>query len=180
LINHRNESFFDFLLWYHYISKMKANVITRSMKLPFNIENVFQFFCDVKNLQRITPPELNFKILTPRPIEIIEGITIDYQMSLFKIPFLWRSKITVWNPPFEFVDSQIKGPYNIWVHTHRFHGDNNNTTIEDRVLYRLPLWPIGEMAHWLVRAQLNRIFDYRLKTIKEIFLKEHKSLSGNS
>ncbi|MBU1052278.1 MAG: SRPBCC family protein [Proteobacteria bacterium] len=152
---------------------MKNHLITRSMKLPFNIEKVFQFFCDVKNLQRITPPELNFKILSPLPIEIAKGTIIDYQMSLFKIPFRWRSEICKWNPPFEFMDTQVeKGPYKIWEHTHRFYKENGNTTIEDSVTYRLPLWPMGEIAYPIVRRQLNRIFDYRLKTIKGIFLKE--------
>ncbi len=142
--------------------------------MPVNIGKVFQFFCDVKNLQRITPPGLNFKILTPLQVEILDGTMIDYQMSLFKIPFLWRSKISLWNPPFEFMDTQLKGPYNMWEHTHRFYEENGKTTIEDNVIYRLPLWPVGEVAYPVVRAQLNRIFDYRLATIKQIFL------SGNS
>ena len=36
------------------------------------------------------------------------------------IPFLWTAKIGWWRPPFQFIDEQIRGPYRLWIHTHRF------------------------------------------------------------
>jgi ligand-binding SRPBCC domain-containing protein len=38
---------------------------------------------------------------------------------------------------------------------------------EDEVRYRLPLWPFGEIAYPIVRAQLHRIFRYRQKSIRK-------------
>jgi len=149
---------------------MRIHTIETTTHLPINIEDVFPFFCKVENLQRITPPELDFAILTPLPIEIELGTTVDYQLRLFRIPFQWRSEITVWDPPYRFVDVQISGPYRSWEHTHLFFPEDNDTVIEDNVIYRLPYWPFGEIIYPLVNAQLKRIFQYRQKTIKELLL----------
>ena len=140
---------------------MRIHTLKTSMRLPIDIHRVFPFFCDVRNLERITPPELHFKVLTPQPIEIAEGTTVDYQLRLYGLPLRWRSRISVWDPPHEFVDEQIFGPYRVWVHTHRFLDEGESTLIHDEVSYALPFWPLGEAAFPVVRFQLARIFRYR-------------------
>jgi len=113
-----------------------------SMTLPLGIEETFDFFADASNLERITPPELCFHILTPQPVEIAEGTEIDYRLRLYGVPLNWRSRITNWSPPHRFVDEQIQGPYRLWVHIHRFHEQNGNNN------YRRGLLPITPMALW--------------------------------
>ena len=50
------------------------------------LETVFEFFADARQLERITPPMLNFKILTPMPVEMKIGLLLDYQiLSLIHI-----------------------------------------------------------------------------------------------
>lgn len=140
-----------------------------SVELPQPLGVVFAFFSDIANLQRITPPELNFSILTPLPVAMQEGATIDFMLSLMGIPFKWQTEIAAWKPPNMFVDRQIKGPYAEWIHTHTFSAvGNDRTFMEDSVTYALPSQPLGELAYPLVRKQLERIFNYRQETILKL------------
>ncbi len=148
---------------------MAEHILTRSLTLDLPIREVFDFFADAVNLERITPPELNFKIITEQPIDIKEGTLIDYKLRMRGLPLTWRTLISVWNPPFEFVDEALKSPYKQWIHKHTFTElAPDKTLIEDKVRYRLPLEPLGDLGHWFVRRELDYIFDFRQKAVAEI------------
>lgn len=140
---------------------MSTHVLTADLFVPLPRERVFAFFSDAENLERITPPELKFRILTPRPVPIHANAVIDYRLSLHGMPFEWQTLITVWEPPTRFVDTQARGPYATWVHTHTFEEADGGTWIRDRVEYALPLAPLSIVALPIVKKQLRRIFTFR-------------------
>ena len=144
------------------------HLLERSTWIARPIAEVFAFFADAGNLERITPPELRFRILSRLPIEMRRGATIEYRLALFGLPFGWRTTIDHWEPPYRFVDRQLRGPHTQWIHTHMFRGECDGTRMDDRVNYRLPLGPLGLPALPLVRHQLRRIFDYREATIQRL------------
>ena len=136
--------------------------------LPLTVDEVFTFFSNAENLERITPPELAFQVLTPTPIVIKEGAIIDYRLRLFRVPFHWRTRIAEWQPNDQFIDEQIRGPYGSWTHRHTFAACENGTHMTDRVEYRLPFQPAGRLVLPLVRRQLDRIFRYRASAIRRL------------
>ncbi len=148
------------------------HVLNTHMSVPLPREDDFAFFSDAANLQLITPPELSFHILTPRPIPMQEGTLIDYKLRLLGVPLRWKARILRWQPPTEFVDEQVRGPYRLWEHTHRFHDDGDKTIIEDVVRYGLPFWPHGEIAHPVVRLQLGRIFRFRQSAVRKHLIRQ--------
>lgn len=147
---------------------MRMHVLEDSTFVPLPVERVFPFFADAENLERITPSSLRFSILTPGPIEMREGARIDYRLRLLGIPFGWKTAITKWDPPREFVDEQLSGPYRVWRHRHRFRSVAGGTEIEDRVEYALPLGRIGLLALPLVKRQLAAIFRHRQRAVREL------------
>ena len=142
---------------------MHTYVLERSQVIHRSRGEVFAFFGDAFNLERITPPLLDFRVLTYAPISMRAGALVDYRLALFGVPFYWRTLIESWTPEESFVDSQIKGPYKLWRHMHTFEALSPGATLmRDRVEYRIPLGILGRIAHPLFVARtLKKIFDYR-------------------
>jgi len=140
-----------------------------TIELDRSLDDVFAFFADASNLEAITPPELKFRILTPLPIEMAPGAQIEYRLSLYGVPFSWRTEIPVWEPGKRFVDRQLSGPYRLWEHEHRFEAlGPARTRIDDVVQYELPFGPLGRLAHPIVRRKLDQIFRHRERRVAEI------------
>ncbi len=148
---------------------MITNTLRCELWVPNPLSEVFEFFSRAENLERITPPWMQFRILTPLPVTMKQGATIAYALRVRGIPMRWLTEIERWNPPFEFVDVQAKGPYKLWRHTHRFSEVRGGTLIEDVVEYALPFGWIGRLVHRLqVRRDLAQIFDYRTQRVQAL------------
>ena len=144
----------------------RIHILERSQVVPLPRAQVFSFFADPRNLESITPAFLRFSIIPPVPTSLDVDSRIDYALSLFGVPFRWRTRIAAWQPGLRFVDVQERGPYALWHHTHTFTEVEGGTCVADRVEYRLPLGALGEIAHPLmVRRTLARIFDHRRERV---------------
>ena len=146
--------------------KMKIFHLTTEQKIEKSQDELFSFFSDAHNLAKITPPWLEFRVLTPAPIEMKVGTQIDYRLKLRGIPVRWQSEITAWNPPHHFVDEQRSGPYRRWIHTHTFVAVPDGTLVRDEVEYAV-------LGGWLVQKlfvapDLEKIFAYRSEKLKAL------------
>jgi len=138
--------------------------------IPKPRSEVFAFFADARNLERLTPDFLGFQILTPGPIEMKTDAIIDYSLRLYGVSLNWRTRIEAFEPESRFVDTQLKGPYRHWYHLHEFEEVEQGTRMRDVVDYELPFGPLGTVARaLLVRRSLERIFGYRRRAVTEIF-----------
>jgi len=140
--------------------------------LPVSIDEAWDFFSSAKNLSRITPPEMEFKILSNLDEkEFYEGMLIDYIVKpVFGIPLKWQTEIIKVNKPNSFTDTQLKGPYKIWEHTHTFIPQENGTLIRDEIKYQIPFGILGQLAHSVfVREKIKDIFRFREKALNKIF-----------
>lgn len=146
---------------------MSTYRLIREQTISRPLDEVFPFFADARNLETLTPPWLNFEVLTPGEIRMGVGTIIQYALRIHGLPVNWTTAIAAWNPPFEFVDVQLGGPYVLWHHRHTFESVGNSTRMIDEVTYRLPFGWIGRAMHWLlVRRDLNSIFSYREQTVR--------------
>ena len=137
--------------------------------MPAARDKVFAFFADAANLDAITPPWMHFHVLTPRPIAMCAGTSINYKLRMHGLPIRWQSEINVWEPPHRFVDVQRRGPYRHWRHEHVFEERSGGTLIRDRVDYAVPGWLLQPLVHrWLVAPDLRKIFAHRKARIQEL------------
>lgn len=146
---------------------MQTHTLQTEIWLPCLLNDVFIFFADAGNIDRITPSWLRFEILTPLPVVMRPGALIDYQLRIHGIPIRWRSKITEWNPPFSFVDEQRRGPYRRWRHQHTIAERDGGTLAGDHVEYAV--WGGALVNKLLVERDVQNIFRYRQQTLLSIF-----------
>lgn len=134
------------------------------------LPEAFEFFSRAANLERITPPWLRFRVLTAPSVQMRAGVNVKYRLRLHGIPLRWTSLIEVWERDVRFVDLQIRGPYRLWRHEHRFLAVDGGaaTCVLDRVDYALPLGRLGVPALPLVSHDLRRIFDYRQAAVARL------------
>ena len=146
---------------------MKMYQFKTDLWLPRPRDEVFQFFADPVNLERLTPSWLKFEIITKKPPAMKEGTLLDYRLRIHGVAVKWQSEITAWDPPHRFVDRQSRGPYKLWIHEHTFIEHGDGTLVEDEVQYSVPGGILVQKL--LVAPDLNRIFKYRHATLQTVF-----------
>ncbi len=146
---------------------MRTHTHDSTIWLPAPRKQVFAFFADAMNLERITPPLLRFRVRTPAPITMRKGTLIDYSLRVRGLSLRWRTRIAQWEPETMFADEQLRGPYRLWHHTHTFEDHDGGTTCRDVVKYAY----FGDFLvhNLLVKKDITKIFAHRERVLKEIF-----------
>ncbi len=139
--------------------------------IPSSIEVVWDFFSNPANLNKITPPEMNFRILTPLPEQMYEGMMIAYKVRPLKgMRLTWLTETTKSKDHELFIDEQRVGPYKIWHHEHHFRQMAEGVEMKDILVYDLPAGFIGRwMDDLLIYKQVTKIFLFREKQIVRLF-----------
>lgn len=156
---------------------MKIFRLRTELWLPLSRTEIFQFFADPSNLERLTPGWLRFEIISEAPPIMRAGARLDYRLRIHGVPMKWRTEISVWNPPHRFVDRQTKGPYQFWEHEHTFFEQQGGTLVNDNVQYSV--FGGALVNRFFVAPDLDRIFKYRHTVLKTIFNPRDEKRLGN-
>ncbi|MBK00208.1 MAG: TIGR01777 family protein [Euryarchaeota archaeon] len=138
-----------------------------------NVENTFSWFEHEGSFRRLMPPW-----------EVLKEIKADKSINegsirIFKIPFgpfkmSWVAKHTIYNPPNQFKDIMLKGPFWRWEHVHDFIPQENGTLVKDTVEYQVPLGVFGYFfAGRSVKKRIKNMFISRELRLKRD-LENHK------
>lgn len=138
-------------------------ILERQQKVSGSLEQAWSFLQNPANLDRITPPDLKFAIVTDVPDIMDNGLIIEYRITIPLIgSHTWVTEIKHIREGCSFVDEQRLGPYRFWYHYHEIRQEEDGVLLIDRVYYRPPLGILGRLLHRLyIRRTLERIFDYR-------------------
>jgi ligand-binding SRPBCC domain-containing protein len=147
---------------------MADHVLETRVWLARPRSDVFAFVADPTNLARVSPPALRVRLLTA-PAPLAAGAVLDFRATWLGLPLRWRTYVREYDPPYRFVDVQVRGPWARWEHRHRFLAEDGGTWLEDRITYRLPLGPLGRALHGaLVHRQLRAAWAFRQRRLAEL------------
>ncbi len=145
--------------------------IKQEQFIPLPIEEVWDFFATPKNLNAVTPKELDFQITSDVPEKMYPGLIITYKIKpMLNIPLSWMTEITHIQEPHFFVDEQRLGPYNIWHHEHHFKAVEGGTLMTDILHYDVGKSIFGWIASKLfVDEKVKQIFSFRYQALENKF-----------
>ena len=158
----------------------KTYTLSFTQQVSRPLAEVFDFFSRAENLEVLTPPWLNFKILDVKPQLIQQGTLINCSLRVHSIPLRWTSEIVEWERPHRFVDLQLRGPYKVWRHEHCFEAHDDKTVISDKSisLFRSAIW--GSLRTRSRCTRTCRKFSLLEKRRSARFLAEQRRLKQRS
>lgn len=150
---------------------MKLHRLTSQQWLPLSLDEAWNFFSVPENLDRITPDDMSFEILSGAGERTYAGQIIRYRIRpVLNIPMNWVTEITQCVDREYFIDEQRFGPYRFWHHMHRFKEQDGGVLMEDVLHYALPGGALGELfGGSFVHGKVRGIFSYREKELARIF-----------
>lgn len=152
---------------------MKMHILKSEQRINSDIKKVWDFFSSPENLNKITPNDFQFEIISQDADEkIYPGKIIEYKVSPIKFApkMHWVTEISQSIENKLFIDEQRFGPYKFWHHKHIFIDKGEFVIMKDIVHYSIGYWFFGEIAYKLfIKKRLDYVFDYRKKVIDKYF-----------
>jgi len=137
-------------------------VFERHSKLPFPAEDVFAYHVRQGAFERLLPPWEDRRV--GRQVGgVSDGGRVVFDAGRGPLGRRRVAERSGYDEGRQFTDSQVKGPFAQWEHTHRFLplGDQGSELI-DHVEYRLPAgWISDAVASGAVARQMERLFRFR-------------------
>ncbi len=132
------------------------------------IEEVFAWHARPGALERLIPPWENVRVLE-RQGGLEAGSRTVISLRKGPLSVRWTAEHRDYVDGRQFVDEQVEGPFDSWVHAHRFLPEGDDAcVIEDEIDYRLPY---GALGAWLVggavRRDLERSFPFRHRRVAD-------------
>jgi uncharacterized protein len=122
--------------------------------------------------ERLNPPWHQFKVVE-RKGNIQSNGTVKIKMKIAgPIHTTWLVKHSDYIEGKQFKDSQIKGLFSSWTHTHLFNSfELSSCILDDRIEYSLPGGTLSEiLVSPLINKKLNQMFDYRHRLTRDDLL----------
>jgi ligand-binding SRPBCC domain-containing protein len=151
---------------------MKIYNLKRTQFLPITLAEAWEFFSSPRNLAKITPEHMRFKILYISGGEkTYAGQIIRYKVNILPgIAAQWVTEIKQVHEPYHFIDEQRYGPFALWHHQHHFKEVPGGVEMMDEINYAIPLGWLGRFAAFIfVEREVNTIFDHRYKVLEAYF-----------
>lgn len=148
---------------------MPAERFVRRTRVAASAEEVFRWHAAPGALQRLTPPWEPVEVEKEGRIE--DGAETVLRIRLGPFAIRWVARISDCFPGRRFRDTQVRGPFASWQHTHLMEPDGASASwLEDRIEYALPLGRAGSwLGGWMVRRRLDKMFAYRHRVTVEAF-----------
>ena len=130
-----------------------------------DIEKLFAFHLDMKNLKAITPLDTKVELLNKDFIPK-EGAVLKIRTVKNFIPTTWEVEIAKLQKPNLLLDIALKSPFKYWEHSHVFTKKGSVCELKDIVKYELPFGKVGELFDFFIKKELQNMFDFRHRITK--------------
>ncbi len=142
----------------------------KSSYINCDIKTLFNFHLNSNYITKITPNDTKVQLLTkdfkPQVSQILK-----IKSTKYFIPMNWEVKIEKIDEPNLLVDLAIKSPFAYWEHKHIFIESENMCELKDVITFEMPFGFLGKCLEGFVKKDLQKMFDFRHKTTKEILEK---------
>lgn len=131
-------------------------------------ERVFGFHEEPDAFERLTPPWESVEVVQKADISKVGSQAILETKIFGLFPARWVAEHTRYDPPREFVDVQVSGPFKKWRHRHIVKPHPDGAILRDEIEFEPPFSIFGRLAAPLaVLPKLEKMFEYRHRVTKE-------------